>query len=157
MVSLADDVSLSDDFALSDDVERVRAPPELCTIPDRGSAVDASLDDEVERAWVSIELCTVLAVEPEVEPADAADELVADVPVDDVLVPGSDGELESAAELEVEPDDGLELLVSAGSASATPGVFATAAPTYSTAANALTRAMYCGFIIVARFLAASPL
>ena len=36
----------------------VCASPELCTTPERGSAVEASLGEEVELAWTSTELCT---------------------------------------------------------------------------------------------------
>ena len=71
---------------------------------------------------------------------------------------GSDGELEGSDdeldepddELEEdEPDDELEELVSFGSANATAGVFATAAPTPSANANAPARTMYCAFTGIA--------
>ena len=42
--------------SLLDGVELVCAPPELWTIPERGSAVAASLGGEVELAWPSTEL-----------------------------------------------------------------------------------------------------
>ena len=82
--------------SLLDGVELVCAPPELCTIPERGSAVEVSLGGEVELAWASTELCTVPDVEPEEEPAAEADEFVDDVgPVDDGLAADSDDELEA--------------------------------------------------------------
>ena len=129
--------------SLLDGVELVCAPPELCTIPERGSAVEASLGEEVELVWASTELCTIPDVEPEEEPAAEADEFVDDVgPVDDVLAADSDDELEADDD---ESDDELEELESVGSANATPGVFATAAPTPSATANTPTRTMYCAF------------
>ena len=82
--------------SLLDGVELVCAPPELCTIPERGSAVEASLGEEVELAWASTELCTIPDVEPDEEPAAEADEFVDDVgPVDDGLAADSDDELEA--------------------------------------------------------------
>ena len=67
-------------------VELVCAPPELCTIPERGSAVEG--------------------VEPEGEPVAAADELVADVgSVDDGLAADSNDEIEGDDD---ESDDELE-------------------------------------------------
>ena len=140
--------------SLLDGVELVCAPPELCTTPERGSAVEASLGEEVELPWVSTELCTIPDVEPEEEPAVEADEFVDDVgSIDDVLAADSDDELEvdddeSDDELEVdddESDDELEELVSVGSANATAGVFVTAAPKPSATANAPARTMYCAF------------
>ena len=105
--------------SLLDGVELVCAPPELCTIPERGSAVEASLGEEVELAWASTELCTIPDVEPDEEPAAEADESVDDVgSVDDVLAADSDDELEVDDD---EPDDELEELVSVGSANATAG------------------------------------
>ena len=93
--------------SLLDGVELVCAPPELCTIPERGSAVEASLGEEVELAWASTELCTIPDVEPDEEPAAEADESVDDVgPVDDVLAADSDDEPEA----DDESDDELEEL-----------------------------------------------
>ena len=136
--------------SLLDGVELVCAPPELCTIPERGSGVEASLGEEVELAWASTELCTIPDVEPEEEPAAEADEFVDDVgPVDDVLAAESDDELEADDD---ESDDELEELESVGSANATPGVFATAAPMPSATANTPTRTMYCAFTDIAIFL-----
>ena len=75
--------------SLLDGVELVCAPPELCTIPERGSAGEASLGEEVELVWASTELCTIPDVEPEEEPAAESDEFVADVgSVDDVTCRG---------------------------------------------------------------------
>ena len=121
---------------------------ELCTIPERGSAVEASLGEEVELAWASTELCTIPDVEPEEEPAAEADEFVDDVgPVDDVLAADSEAGPEADDD---ESDDELEdELVSVGSANATPGVFATAAPTPSATANTPARTMYCAFTGIA--------
>ena len=42
--------------SLLDGVEPVCASPELCTTPERGSAVEASRGEEVELAWASTEL-----------------------------------------------------------------------------------------------------
>ncbi len=129
--------------SLLDGVELVCAPPELCTIPERGSAVEAPFGDEVELAWPSTELCTAADVEPEEEPAAEADEFVGDFrPVDDGLAADSDDVL-----------DGLE---SVGSANATPGVFAKAAPMPSATANTPTRTTYCAFTGIPLFLAVRP-
>jgi hypothetical protein len=121
----------------------VCAPPELCTTPERGSAVEASLGEEVELAWASTELCTTRDVEPDEEPAAEADEVVNEVgSVDDVLAADSDDELEV-------DDDELDELVSVGSANATPGVVATAPPMPSATANAPARTMYCAVTDIA--------
>ena len=73
-----------------------------------------------------------------------------------MLAADSDDELEvddeSDDELE-ESDDELEELVSVGSASATAGVFATAAPKPRATANTPTRTMYCAFTGISLFLA----
>ena len=107
----------------------------LCTIPERGSAVDAPPTGEVELVWASTELCTIPDAEPEDEPAAEADELVDGVePVDDVLAAESDDEPEA-------DDDELDEPESDGSANATPGELATAAPAPSATANRPTRAM----------------
>src|SRR4029079_16206335 len=77
--------------SLGEEVELAWAPPELCTTPERGSAVEASLGEEVELAWASTELCTTPDVEPDEESAAEADEAVDDVgSVDDVLAGDSD-------------------------------------------------------------------
>ena len=126
--------------SLLDGVGLVCAPPELCTTFERGSAVGASLGAEVELAWPSTELCAIPDVERDEEPAAEA--------VEDVLAADSDDELEPDDD---EPDDDeLEELELVGSANATPGVFATAAPTPSATANAPARTMYCAFTGPAR-------
>jgi hypothetical protein len=115
--------------------ELVCAPPELCTIPVRGSGVEVSRYGEVELAWASTELSAIADVISEEEPVAEADESVEDVgPVDDE----SEGEAEE--------------LESVGSASATPGVFATAVPMPSATANMPTRPICCAFIDIAIFL-----
>lgn len=127
----------ADAMLLLDGVELVCAPPELCSIPERGSSVV-----------------------PEEEPAAEADEFVADVgPVDDGLPADVDDGLpaDSDDELEVdddESDDELEELESVGSANATAGVLATAAPMPSATANTPTRTMHCAFTAIRPFLAA---
>ena len=122
-------------MSLLDGAEPVCGPPELCTIPERGSAVDAPPTGEVELVWASTELCTIPDAEPEDEPAAEADELVDGVePVDDVLAAESDDEPEA-------DDDELDEPESDGSANATPGELATAAPAPSATANRPTRAM----------------
>jgi hypothetical protein len=124
--------------SLLDDVELACAQPELCTTPERGSAVEASLGEEVELAWAPPELCTVPEVEPD-EAAAEADESVDDVgSVDDLLAADSDDGLDVDDD---EPDDEREELVSVGSANATPGVVATAPPTPSANANTPARTM----------------
>ena len=133
--------------SLLDGVELACAPPELCTTPERGSAVEASLGEEVELAWASTELCTTPDVEPDEEAAAEADESVDDVgSVDDVLAADSDDELDVDDD---EPDDEREELVSVGAANATPGVVATAPPTPSANASAPARIMYCAFTGIA--------
>jgi hypothetical protein len=144
-VATADGVVL-----LLDGVELVCAPPELCTIPERGSAVEASLVEEAELAWASTELCTIPDVEPDEEPDESADDVG---PVDDALAADSDDELDADDD---ESDDELEELESVGSANAIPGVFATATPTPSAAANTPTRTMYCAFTSITLSLAARP-
>ena len=135
-------------------VELVCASSELCSTPEGGSAVEASVGEKVELAWSSTELFLMPDVEPDEEPAAGADEFVDEGgSVDDVLAADSDAELEADDdepddELE-EADDELEELVSVGSANATAGVFATAAPTPSANANAPARTMYCAFTGIA--------
>ena len=126
-------------WATLDALELVCAPPVLCATPVRGSGfADGSIDDELP------------------------------VPVDDVDENvGEDGEFEGVADADAEVDiwgrlegsfssmddaadelgesDDEELdgeLASDGSASATPGVVATAAPTPRAIANAPTRPTY---------------
>ena len=133
--------------SLLDGVELVCAPPELFLIPERGSAVGASVGEEVELAWASTELCTTPDVVPDEESAAEADESVDDVgSVDDVLAGDSDDGLEVEDD---EPDDEPEELVSVGSANATAGVLATAAPMPSANANTPARTMYCAFTGIA--------
>ena len=48
------DVAPSAAVSLLDGVELVCAPPELCKIPERGSAVEASLGKEVELACLAL-------------------------------------------------------------------------------------------------------
>ena len=127
-------------------LQLVCAPPELCTIPERGSSTESSLGEVVELAWASTELCETSVVESDEEGADEADELVADVgPVDDGLAADSDDELEADDD---ESDDELAELESVGSANATPGVVATAPPTPSATARAPTRPMYLAYAVV---------
>ena len=129
--------------SLLDGVELVCAPPELCTIPERGSG------EEVKLPWASTELCTIPDVEPDEEPAAEADAFVDDVAsVDEGLAADSDDESES--------DDELEGVESVGSANAIPGVFATAAPTPSATANTPTRTTDCAFTGIPLFLAVRP-
>ena len=134
--------------SLRDEAEPVYAPPELCTSTERGSAAEASLGEEVELAWASTELFLIPAVEPDEEPAAEADEFV-----DDVLAADSDDGLEAGDDEpddeREESDDELDELVSVGSAYATAGVFATAAPTPSANANTPARTMYCAFTGIA--------
>ena len=129
--------------SVGEEVELVCAPPDLFLIPERGSAVGASVGEEVELAWASTDLCTTPDVEPDEEAAAEADESVDDVgSVDDVLAADSDDELEA-------DDDEPGELVSVGSANATAGVLATAAPTPSANANTPARIMYCAFTGIA--------
>jgi len=122
--------------SLLDGVEPVCAPPELCTTPERGSAVEAWRGEEVELVWESTELCTSSDVEPDDDSADEAGEAVDEAgSVDDVLAADSDDELDV--------DDEPEELVSSGAANATAGVFATTAPTPSTNARTPARTMFC--------------
>ena len=95
-----------------DGVEPVCAPPELCTTPDD---------------------------EPAEAPAADADEPVDEAgPVD--AVPATDSELEADDDGDAEePADEPEDPASAGSANATPGVFATTAPTPSATAKTPAR------------------
>ena len=104
----------------------------------------ASRLDGVEPVCTPAELRTTPDDEPAEEPAADADEPVDEAgPVD--AVPATDSELE--LELEADDDDGdaeepadePEEPESAGSANATPGVFATAAPTPSATANTPAR------------------
>jgi hypothetical protein len=109
--------------------------PELFTVPEPGSAVEASRRDAVELDFAPPLLFTVPdEEEPDVDVDDFVDESESD---DGVLAADSDDELEADRE--------LAAVVSVGSADATPGVLATAAPTPSMTAitPALTRC--CAF------------
>jgi hypothetical protein len=130
-------------LSLFDGVDAARAPPEFCTTPERGSDVEALLDEDVGlAAWESTELCAVPDVESDEDPAAEADDSVDELAdVDDVLAADSDDELEVDDD---EPDVELEELVSVGSANATAGVLATAAPTPSSNARTPARTMDCG-------------
>jgi hypothetical protein len=125
--------------SVGEEVELAWAPLELFLIPERGSAVGASLGEEVELAWASTDLCTTPDVEPDEEAAAEADESVDDVgSVDDVLAGDSDDGLDVDDD---EADDEREELVSVGSANATAGVLATAAPMPSATASTPVRIM----------------
>jgi hypothetical protein len=140
--------------SLLDVFELVSAPPKLCTTPERWSGVKAPLGEEVELAWAPTELCAVPDIEPDEESAAVADEFVDDVgPVDDVLPADADDEVAADDD---ESDDELEELESVGSANATPGVFATAAPAPRATTHTPTRTMYCAFIATAILLAMRP-
>jgi len=131
--------------SLLDGVEPVCAPPELCTTPVRGSAVDASPGDEVEPAWPSAELGPRPDVEPDDEPAVDGEEFAADAgPADD--------ESDDDESDDDESDDELEELESVGAANATPGVVATAPPTPSATASAPTRPMYLAYAVITGWL-----
>ena len=134
--------------SVGEEVELAWASTDLFLIPEGGSAVGASVGEEVALAWASsTELCAIPDVEPDEESAAGADESVDDVgSVDDVLAADSDDELDVDDD---EPDDERGELVSVGSANATAGVFATAAPTPSATANAPARIMYCAFTGIA--------
>ena len=136
---------------LLDGLELVCTPPVLWTTPERGSGVAVPLGEEVELVWALTELGAIPDFEPDEESAAEADEVVDDVgPVDDVLAPESDDELDVD---DGESDDELEELESLGSASATPGVFAAAAPRPRMTANTPTRTMYFALTDIALFLA----
>jgi hypothetical protein len=111
--------------SLLDVLELVCAPPELCTTPERGSGVEAPLGEEVELAWAPTELCAVPDVKSDEETAAESDDADDIGPADDVLASDSDDELAADDD---ESGDELEELESGGSANATLGVFATAAP-----------------------------
>ena len=124
--------------SLLDGVELVCAPPQVCAIPERGSSLEvAVVDDETTE-----ELMESLVGEEPVD-GDGVD------PGDDVLDPVSDEErfADEDGDFEEESDDGLAEPAS-GSASATPGVVASAAPTPSATTNAPTRPMYRALPIV---------
>jgi hypothetical protein len=111
------------DAALSpaDVAEPVWAPPELCTVPDRGSVV-VDVDSAADVAG-SVDDGSV-DVEPDAESVDTLD-----------------------VELD-ESDDDEDALESDGSATATHGVVATAVPMPSATASAPTRPMYFALPIV---------
>ena len=132
------------------DVELVCAPPELCTTPDRGSAVDGSPSDGEEPDWPSTEPCPTPDVTSTDEPGAAADEPDDGVePVDDI----SDAESEDDPVADDDEEESDEEPESDGSATANPGVFATAAPMPSATANALTRPRYFALISMGLLLA----
>ena len=114
--------------AVLDGIELVCAPPVLCTMPVRGSGVvDGSADDGL-----------AVAIDDVVETvvSDGGFEPDGEVDAGDELAEGVDRLLLSAGE---DADALDEELVSDGTASATPGVFATAAPTPSAIAKVPTR------------------
>jgi len=139
--------------SLLDVLRLVCAPPELCTTPERGSGIEAPLGAEVELPWAPTELCAVPDVEPDEETAAEADDVDDVGPVDDVPAPDSDDELVADDD---ESYDELVELVSVGSANATPGVFATAAPTPRATTHTPTRTMDCAFTAIAHVLATRP-
>ena len=120
-------------------------PPELCTTPERGSAVEASLAEEVELALASTELGVLPDVEPDGEPAAEADDRVDEDDFVDEVESVDDDVLTADSDDELEVDDEPDELVSVGAANATPGVAATAPPTPSATANIPARTMYCAF------------
>jgi hypothetical protein len=133
-------------LSLLDVAEPVCAPPELCTTPERGSAVEGRRCDEMELVPESTELCASSDVEAGEEPVTESDDVVEEVDsVDDVLAADPDEELDvdDFVSADEESDDELEELVSFGSANATPGVVATAAPTPIANARTLARTMDC--------------
>jgi hypothetical protein len=114
-------------WSASDAIALVCAPPVLCTTPVGGSGVaDESADDGLP--------VVVDVVDVEVDADDELEEgldgllLSVDEEADDVDVPEDE-------ELDDEPE-------SDGSATATPGMVATAEPTPSATANAPTRPIY---------------
>jgi hypothetical protein len=121
--------------------ELVCAPPELCTIPSRGSTdAESSLGGD-ELPWTATDVDEAFEelVDSPVEVAfvEAGSDAVFDVASE----PGEDeSDGEPAAD---EPEDELGELESVGSANATAGVFATTTPTPSATASAPTRPMYC--------------
>jgi hypothetical protein len=106
-----------------DGVVVVFAPPDACTTPDRGSAVDAESDDEDD-----------VPPDSPVEPSD-------DDGPDAVDVESGDDAL---SEVDSEPDD-VDDPASDGSAAATHGEVATPAPIPSATASAPTRPTYFAF------------
>jgi hypothetical protein len=120
----------------------VSAPPELCTIPDRGSSVAASLVD-VEVVWVSSELCTIPERGSDVDDADDADSVVE---LEDSVCESGDEVDDEADGSDVEP--GEDVSESPVSARATHGEVATAEPIPSATANAPTRPIYFALPIV---------
>jgi hypothetical protein len=119
----------------------VKAPPELCTIPERGSApvddpvVDDVPDEDPVGSFPVPALCDVDS--GGVAPAVAADALVeagfAEVAEPSEAAPAED-DPESAGESAADADSGL--------AHAAPGVVATAVPMPNATANAPTRPTY---------------
>jgi hypothetical protein len=118
------------------EVEPEWAPPELCTTPERGSAVELVSE--------STELCTASDVEPDEESSEETDGVVDDVAsVDEAFAADPDDELDADDESDDESDDDPAELVSSGAANATAGVFATAAPRPSANARTPARMMCC--------------
>jgi hypothetical protein len=114
-------------WLVSDAIELVCAPPVLCTTPVGGSGVaDESADDELPVAVDDVDETVVN--DGEFEPDGAVSD-------DDELEGGLD---ELSLSVDVEGDE-VDVLESDGSASATPGMVATAEPTPSAIANAPTR------------------
>jgi len=120
----------------------VRARTELCTTPERGSAVEVRRGDDGDLVRLSPELGAFSDIEPGGEPVDEADEVVEEVGSVDA-VPAADSAEESDVVDDDEPRDGLEELASVGSANAIPGVVATAPPTPSANARTPARTMCC--------------
>ena len=119
-------------LALPDVVVPVCAPPELCTTPVRGSAIDAEV---VEDDWVAdpaVVDCVDPAVDPAAEVPDTEPEELGEDPAD-ALDPDED---------EVDEEDEAEEDAPDGSAHAMPCAFATAAPIPKATANGPTRPIY---------------
>ncbi len=142
--------------SLLDGVELVCGPPELCAIPGRGSAVAVELagdepavleergdgDNPVTGDTVDVEPGARDVVRA---PAGGTSRVGCGRRPRPVTAPACD-----AGSDDDEPEDGLEEDESDdGSANATGGVFATAAPTPSANANAPARTMYCAFTGIA--------
>ncbi len=127
-------------WSLSDAIELACTPAVLCTSPVGGSGVaDGFADDELPVAVDDVD-------ETVVNDGDFSPD--GEVEVDDELEEGPDGLFlsvdEEADEVDEPEDEVLDVveLGSDGSASATPGMVATAEPTPSAIANAPTRPTY---------------
>jgi hypothetical protein len=108
----------------ADAAEPVWAPPELCTPPDRGSVV--------------------VEVDSAADVAEPVDDGPVDVEPDAESVDALDAEFDESDESDDDADDAGD-----GSATATHGVVATAAPMPSATASAPTRPMYFALPIMA--------